>query len=289
MGKDKPQNVKVRKAVGSEGVNSKPESSVAKAIAFVKCIAQVLALQCQHGASGSHQVWEAAYKIGRSPGHSVALGEKQHLGWPLAWNWEAAEVVGAQVAWDAQGSSRELSSSTTKSSGWECWCDLRGGRRNKHKLPVSTISWWSGREPKHGWLRACGRERGPAGLWAVVSVSLWLGRLWKAGNWFQQLPAALRTAAQTSGALWQIEADCWWRSIDFPFLNRGIISQEKHLLITRRKKKKKKGKKEKDLSVWILQQLPFFSMCIQYYIYCLGGEKVSRESLPAVPPSVMRV
>lgn len=135
------------------------------------------------------------------------------------------------------------------------WCEakfrlrvlvwLRGGKRNKHKLPVSTKSWRSGRKPKCGRIRACGKEGRPAGLWTVVSVGPWLGQLWKAGNWFQQLPAALRTAAQTSGALWQIEADCWWRSIDFPFLNRGIISQEKHLLITHSKEKKKGGGRKK--------------------------------------------
>lgn len=132
-----------------------------------------------------------------------------------------------------------------QSSGWGCWRDYREERGINMSSPVSTKSWQSSWKPKHGWIRACGRERGPAGLWAVVSVGPWLGQLWKAGNWFQQLPAALRTAAQTSGALWQIEADCWWRSIDFPFLNRGIISQEKHLLITRRKGKKKRRKKGK--------------------------------------------
>lgn len=164
---------------------------------------------------------------------------------------------------------------------------LQAGKMTKHKLLAGTKSWQS-RRAKHGRICECESEREPAGFWAVVSVGPWLGQLWKAGNWFQQLLAALRTATETSGALWQIEADCWWRSIDFPFLNGGIISQEKHLLITHRKKKKDGGKREKIFQYRSCNNCQFFFPSVfNIKFIVLEGKRVSEESLPVVPPSVM--
>lgn len=96
-------------------------------------IAQVCPLMWTH--ARSHQVWEAAYKISRSPGHLVPLDQKQHLRWPLTWNWKAAQVMGAPVQWD-------------QSPRKQCWVKqyheaklrlrvlvwLLGGKGNKHEL-----------------------------------------------------------------------------------------------------------------------------------------------------------